>query len=88
MLIDTYHLVQNVFHTSLCEYNKKVKKDELFFNNTGNCTFQTIKEAIELIISYRLQQTIIRIGITYKKIANYMSNSVYGWRIVENAEIF
>lgn len=54
MLIDTYHLVQNVLHTSVCEYNKKVKKDELFFKNTGNYTFQTIKEAIELIISYRL----------------------------------
>ena len=54
MLIDTYHLVQNVWHTSVCEYNKKVKKDELFFKNTGNYTFQTIKEAIELIISYRL----------------------------------
>ena len=54
MLIDTYHLVQNVLHTSLCEYKKKVKKDELFFNNTGNYTFQTIKEAIKLIISYRL----------------------------------
>ena len=78
--------VQNIIPTQHIKICFLLRKNVMSYQNLQR-NFQLLKGTVWKLYN-RKHGTIIRPGITCKKIPCYMRDSAFGWLIVENAKIF